>query len=83
MHNKFSNSFVWVSPSTSDAVISQALEGKPSNRFGWNSFQSNSLSILVLFLEIETFLLITGCDYLDFLPDLFIAELSLTDDLQF
>ena len=40
------------------ACISQALEGKPSNKLDGNSFQSNSLTILVLFLEIETFLLI-------------------------
>ena len=36
-----------------------------------NSFQSKSLSILVLFLEIEKFLLI--CDCLDFRPNLFIV----------
>ena len=47
-------------------------ENLPTDLDG-NSFQSNSLSILVLFLEIETFLLITVCDYLDFLPDLFIV----------
>ena len=54
------------------SVNSQALEGKPSNRLEGNSFQSNSLSIVVLFLEIETFLLINKLKHLFVITWIFI-----------